>query len=199
MKKNLGQKILKRAKEIIPGGNQLLSKRSEMFLPNYWPNYYKKSKGCKIWDLENKTYYDFAGMGVTACSLGYANKKINSSIIKAFNMGNLTTLNSLEEVELARLFLKLHKWAGMAKFSKSGGEACLIAIRIARAYSKKENIAFCGYHGWHDWYLSANLNNKKSLDDQLLSGLKTDGVSKSFEKSIFPFYYNNIESLKKFY
>ena len=197
MKKNLGQKILKRAKEIIPGGNQLLSKRSEMFLPNYWPNYYKKSKGCKIWDLENKTYYDFAGMGVTACSLGYANKKINSSIIKAFNMGNLTTLNSLEEVELARLFLKLHKWAGMAKFSKSGGEACLIAIRIARAYSKKENIAFCGYHGWHDWYLSANLNNKKSLDDQLLSGLKTDGVSKSFEKSIFPFYYNNIESLKK--
>ena len=135
-------------------------------------------------------------MGVTACSLGYANKKINSSIIKAFNMGNLTTLNSLEEVELARLFLKLHKWAGMAKFSKSGGEACLIAIRIARAYSKKENIAFCGYHGWHDWYLSANLNNKKSLDDQLLSGLKTDGVSKSFEKSIFPFYYNNIESLK---
>ena len=122
LKKNLGQKILKKAKKIIPGGNQLLSKRSEMFLPNYWPNYYKKSKGCKIWDLENKTYYDFAGMGVTACSLGYANKKINSSIIKAFNMGNLTTLNSLEEVELARLFLKLHKWAGMAKFSKSGGK-----------------------------------------------------------------------------
>ncbi len=197
MKKNLGQKILKKAKKIIPGGNQLLSKRSEMFLPNYWPNYYKKSQGCQIWDLENKKYYDFAGMGVTACTLGYANKKINSSIIKAFNVGNLTTLNSFEEVELARLFLKLHKWAGMARFSKSGGEACLIAIRIARAYSKKENIAFCGYHGWHDWYLSANLNNKKSLDNQLLTGLKTDGVSKSFKNSIFPFFYNDIESLKK--
>tara|TARA_Y200000002_G_scaffold86350_1_gene68823 strand:- start:1090 stop:2400 length:1311 start_codon:yes stop_codon:yes gene_type:complete len=197
MKKNLGQKILKKAKEIIPGGNQLLSKRSEMFLPNYWPNYYKKSQGCEIWDLENKKYYDFAGMGVTACSLGYANKKINSSIIKAFKMGNLTTLNSLEELELARLFLKLHKWAGMAKFSKSGGEACLIAIRIARAYANKEKIAFCGYHGWHDWYLSANLNNKKSLDDQLLSGLKTDGVSKTFKNSIFPFFYNDIDSLRK--
>ena len=197
MKKNLGQKILKKAKKIIPGGNQLLSKRSEMFLPDQWPNYYKKSQGCEIWDLENKRYYDFAGMGVTACTLGYANKKINSVITKAFKSGNLTTLNSVEEVELARLFLKIHKWAGMAKFSKSGGEACLVAIRIARAYSKKENIAFCGYHGWHDWYLSANLNNKKSLDNQLLSGLKTVGVSKSFKNSIFPFYYNNIDSLEK--
>lgn len=197
MKKNVGQIILKKAKKLIPGGNQLLSKRSEMFLPNHWPNYYKKSLGCEIWDLENKKYYDFAGMGVTACSLGYANKKINSAIFGAFKKGNLTTLNSFEEFDLAKLFLTIHKWAGMAKFCKSGGEACLIAIRIARAFSKKENIAFCGYHGWHDWYLSANLNNKSSLDSQLLSGLKTDGVSKTFKKSIFPFYYNNIGSLEK--
>ena len=96
MKKNVGQIILKKAKKLIPGGNQLLSKRSEMFLPNHWPNYYKKSLGCEIWDLENKRYYDFAGMGVTACSLGYANKKINSAIFGAFKKGNLTTLNSFE-------------------------------------------------------------------------------------------------------
>ena len=197
MKKNIGQVILKKAKKIIPGGNQLLSKRSEIFLPNQWPNYYKKSKGCEIWDLENKKYYDFAGMGVTACSLGYANNKINNSIFETLKKGNLTTLNSLEELELAKLFLKIHKWAGMAKFSKSGGEACLVAIRIARAFSKKENIAFCGYHGWHDWYLSANLGDGKSLDNQLLPGLKTDGVSKSFKNSIFPFYYNDIASLEK--
>ena len=86
MKKNIGQTILKNAKKLIPGGNQLLSKRSEMFLPDYWPNYYKKSSGCEIWDLENKKYYDFAGMGVTACSLGYANKKINSAIINSLVM-----------------------------------------------------------------------------------------------------------------
>ena len=115
MKKNLGQKILKKAKKIIPGGNQLLSKRSEMFLPDQWPNYYKKSQGCEIWDLENKKYYDFAGMGVTACTLGYANKKINSVITKAFKSGNLTTLNSVEEVELARLLIRYQDFPGARK------------------------------------------------------------------------------------
>ena len=194
---NKGQKLLKKAKNIIPGGNQLLSKRSEMFLPDLWPNYYSKAKGCKIWDLENKMYYDFAGMGVTACTLGYSNNQINKSIIGAVKQGSLTTLNAPEEYEFARLLTKIHKWSDMVKFSKSGGEACMMAIRIARAFSKKEKIAFCGYHGWHDWYLSANLENNKSLDNQLLPELKTVGVSDSYRGSIFPFYYNNIESLEK--
>jgi len=194
---NKGQKLLKKAKNIIPGGNQLLSKRSEMFLPDLWPNYYSKAKGCKIWDLENKMYYDFAGMGVTACTLGYSNNHINKSIIGAVKQGSLTTLNAPEEYEFARLLTKIHKWSDMVKFSKSGGEACMMAIRIARAFSKKEKIAFCGYHGWHDWYLSANLENNKSLDNQLLPELKTVGVSDSYRGSIFPFYYNNIESLEK--
>ena len=194
---NKGQKLLKKAKNIIPGGNQLLSKRSEMFLPDLWPNYYSKAKGCKIWDLENKMYYDFAGMGVTACTLGYSNNQINRSIIGAVKQGSLTTLNAPEEYEFARLLTKIHKWSDMVKFSKSGGEACMMAIRIARAFSKKKKIAFCGYHGWHDWYLSANLENNKSLDNQLLPELKTVGVSDSYRGSIFPFYYNNIESLEK--
>ncbi len=197
MKLNIGQKYLIKAKKIIPGGNQLLSKRSEVFLPKFWPNYYKKAKGCKIWDLNNKSYYDFAGMGVTACTLGYSNKTINLAINKCINNSPLTTLNALEEYELAKIFLNIHKWAGMAKFCKSGGEACLTAIRIARTYSSKEKVAFCGYHGWHDWYLSANLQNKKNLNTQLLPGLKTKGVSNTFKGSIYPFYYNNIESLKK--
>ena len=84
---NKGQKLLKKAKKIIPGGNQLLSKRSEIFLPGIWPNYYDKAKGCKIWDLENKSYYDFAGMGVTACVLGYSNDHINSAIIDGLKKG----------------------------------------------------------------------------------------------------------------
>ena len=118
---NKGQKLLKKAKNIIPGGNQLLSKRSEMFLPDLWPNYYSKAKGCKIWDLENKMYYDFAGMGVTACTLGYSNNHINKSIIGAVKQGSLTTLNAPEEYEFARLLTKIHKWSDMVKFSKSGG------------------------------------------------------------------------------
>ncbi len=196
---NKGQKLLKKAKKIIPGGNQLLSKRSELFLPGLWPTYYKKAKGCKVWDLNNKVYYDFAGMGVTSCVLGYSNDSINQALINGLKKGSMCTLNATEEVDLARELLDIHKWSGMAKFCKSGGEACMVAIRIARAYTNKNNIAFCGYHGWHDWYLATNMNNSKNLDKQLLPGLKTKGVSKSFKNSIKPFMYNDINALKKIF
>ena len=194
---NKGQKLLIKAKQILPGGNQLLSKRAEMFAPNIWPSYFTKAKGCKIWDLENKEYFDFAGMGVTACTLGYADNFVNQKVKAAIDRASLTTLNSLDEIKLAENLLKIHKWAKMAKFCKSGGEACLVAIRLARSISKKQNIAFCGYHGWHDWYLSANIKNNKSLDAQLLPGLKTLGVNKLYANSMFPFMYNDIDSLKK--
>ena len=194
---NKGQKLLKKAKKIIPGGNQLLSKRSEIFLTDYWPNYYKKAKDCKIWDLDNKMYYDFAGMGVTSCVLGYSDNDINSAIIEGLKKSSMTTLNAPEEVELAKRLLKIHRWAKMAKFCKSGGEACMVAIRIARAFSRNQNIAFCGYHGWHDWYLATNMQKKNNLDTQLLPGLKTKGVSSTYVNTIFPFNYNDIESLEK--
>ena len=139
-----------------------------MFLPGIWPTYYKKAKGCKVWDLNNKVYYDFAGMGVTACVLGYSNDDLNKALQFGLKSGSMCTLNAAEEVELAKELLKIHKWSGMAKFCKSGGEACMVAIRIARAYSNKSNIAFCGYHGWHDWYLATNMNNSTNLDKQLL-------------------------------
>jgi len=196
---NLGQKLLKKAQKIIPGGNQLLSKRSEMFLPGIWPTYYSSSVGCLVKDLNKKKYYDFAGMGVTSCILGYADKDINKAVINGLKKGSMSTLNAPEEFDLAKKLIEIHKWADMVRFSKSGGEACLIAIRIARAFSNKEKIAFCGYHGWHDWYMSANLKNKKSLDEQLLPGLGNKGISKSFKNSIFSFQYNDIESLKKIF
>ncbi len=196
---NKGQKLLKKAKKIIPGGNGLLSKRSEMFLPGLWPTYYKKAKGCKIWDLNNKMYYDFAGMGVTSCVLGYSDKDLNNSLLKGLKSGSMCTLNATEEVDLAKELIKIHKWSDMVKFCKSGGEACMVAIRIARAFTNKENIAFCGYHGWHDWYLATNMSNKKNLDNQLLPGLKTRGVSSSFKNTIKPFMYNDINSLKKIF
>lgn len=196
---NKGQKLLDKAKKIIPGGNQLLSKRSELFLPGHWPTYYKKAKGCKVWDLNNKVYYDFAGMGVTACVLGYSNDDVNKALIHGLKSGSMCTLNATEEVDLAKELLSIHKWSGMAKFCKSGGEACMVAIRIARAFTNKNNIAFCGYHGWHDWYLATNMSNSKNLDKQLLPGLKTRGVSNSFKNSIKPFFYNDISSLKKIF
>ena len=191
-----GQKLWSRAKYVIPGGNMLLSKRPEMFLPNLWPVYFSKSKGCYVWDLDGKKYLDMSSMSVGTNSLGYANTKIDNVVKKSINMGNMSSLNCPEEVYLAEKLIKIHSGFDMARFAKTGGEANAIAIRIARAYSKKDNIAICGYHGWHDWYLSANISSKKNLNQHLLSGLSTIGVPKKLKNTVFPFEYNNIE---KFY
>jgi len=194
---NTGQKLWKRAKCIIPGGNQLLSKRAELFLPELWPAYYKKAKGCEVWDLDGNKYYDFAGMGVTACILGYSDNDVNTAVINAITNGSMNTLNSYEEVELAEKLLELHPWSDMVRFARTGGEACTIAVRIARASTGKSHIAFCGYHGWHDWYLSSNLSDASNLNAQLLPGLDTKGVPQELSGTTHPFYYNDYESFDK--
>jgi glutamate-1-semialdehyde aminotransferase len=196
MKIERGIELWNRAKKIIPGGNQLLSKRSEMFLPDQWPSYYRKAKGVEIWDLDNNKYTDMSIMGVGACILGYADDDVNAAVMEAINNGSFSTLNCPEEVELAELLLKLNPWAGMVRYGRTGGEAMAIAVRIARACSKKDKIAFCGYHGWHDWYLSANLDDDKNLDGHLLPGLEPTGVPRCLKGTALPFNYNNAEDLK---
>ena len=197
MKTNKGIKLWDRAKRIIPGGTQLLSKRSEMFLPEQWPSYYKKAKGVEIWDLDDNHYIDMSIMGVGTCILGYADDGVNGAVKKVIDAGSMTTLNCPEEVELAELLLDLHSWADMVRYAKTGGEAMAIAVRIARAYTKKDKIAFCGYHGWHDWYLSANLADDKNLDGQLLPGLEPLGVPRGLMGTAIPFNYNEIEELEE--
>ena len=192
-----GVELWDRAKQIIPGGSQLLSKRSEMFLPEHWPSYYKKAKGVEIWDLEDNHYIDMSIMGVGTCILGYADDDVNEAVKKAIDAGSMTTLNCPEEVELAELLLNLHSWADMVRYAKTGGEAMAIAVRIARAYTKKDKIAFCGYHGWHDWYLSANLADDTNLDGQLLPGLEPLGVPRGLMGTALPFNYNEIEELEE--
>ena len=197
--KKTGQKLWKKAKKIIPGGNQLLSKRAELFLPDYWPAYYKRAKGCEVWDLDDSHYYDFAGMGVTACTLGYADDDVDNSVIDAIKKSSMNTLNSHEEVALAEKLISIHPWSEMVRFARTGGEACAIAIRIARAASNKDHIAFCGYHGWHDWYLSSNISDKSNLSGQLLPGLDPAGVTSELVNTAHPFYYGNIESFYKIF
>ncbi len=193
-----GQKLWKRAKSIIPGGNMFLSKREERFLPNYWPNYYSKAKGCFVWDLDNKKYIDMSLMGVGTNILGYSNSKIDNYVVKNIRKGNMTSLNCPEEVFLVSKLIEMHPWFHMAKLTRSGGEANAVAIRIARSAKKNRNkIAICGYHGWHDWYVAANLMNKKNLDKHLLSGIGTSGVPKNLKNTIFTFEYNRIDQLKK--
>jgi glutamate-1-semialdehyde 2,1-aminomutase len=194
--KNSGQKLWDRAKKIIPGGNQLLSKRAEMFLPGGWPAYYKKAKGIEITDLDGKKYLDFSLMGVGSCILGYADPDINKAVKKAIDDGSMSTLNCPEEVELAEQLLSLHPWPGMVRFARAGGEANTIALRIARASSGKDKVAFCGYHGWHDWYLSSNLASDKNLDGHLLPGLEPKGVPRGLLLTALPFRYNHSEELE---
>jgi|TARA_B110000259_G_C13996755_1_gene394699 glutamate-1-semialdehyde 2,1-aminomutase len=191
-----GQKLYLIAKKIILGGNMLLSKRPEMFLPNLWPSYYSRAKDIYVWDLNKKKYTDMI-CAVGQSILGYSNKKLNSKISKAIKMGNMTTLNCPEEVELTKKLLSLHPWAKMAKYARSGGEANAIAIRIARAATKKDAIAICGYHGWHDWYLSVNLRGKNKLSKHLLKGLDPLGVPKSLKNTVYPFNYGDFDEIEK--
>ena len=199
MVRNKTQTTWKKAKKIIPGGNMWLSKRPEIFLPNKWPAYFKKAKNCFVTDLDNKTFLDMSLMGVGTCVLGYANKLVDKAVSDNIKKGNMSSLNCEEEYLLSKRLLKINKWADMVKFARTGGEANAIAIRIARAAAnpKKQNVAICGYHGWHDWYLSANIKNKKNLDQHLLSGLSTQGVPNNLKGTVYPFSFNNIEELTK--
>jgi glutamate-1-semialdehyde 2,1-aminomutase len=196
MLKNTGQKLWKRAKRIIPGGNQLLSKRAEMFLPDGWPSYYSKAKGAYVWDLDGNKYLDMGIMAVGSCMFGYADSDINKAVKEAIDRGSMSTLNAPEEVELAELLIKIHPWAHMVRYARTGGEAMAIAVRIARSYTDKDVVAFCGYHGWADWYLATNLEKKDALGGYLLSGLNPKGVPKGLRGSILPFHYNKIDELE---
>ena len=193
---NTGQKYWKRATNVIPGGNMLLSKRSEMMLPEAWPSYYTKAEGCKVWDLDGNCYTDTSLMGVGTNTLGYGRPEVDKAVLQAVSNGNMSTLNCPEEVLLAEKLVELHPWAEMVRFARTGGEACSIAVRIARAASGRDKVAFCGYHGWQDWYLATNLSKGDNLQDHLLPGLQPNGVPSSLMGSALPFHYNEIEELE---
>jgi glutamate-1-semialdehyde 2,1-aminomutase len=191
-----GQKLWKRAKQVIPGGNMLLSKRAEMFLPEQWPAYFSKSKGCKVWDLDGKEYTDMSIMGIGTNTLGYGDPEVDAAVQQVVASGNMSTFNCPEEVYLAEKLIELHPWADMVRLARSGGEANAIAIRIARAASGRDKVAVCGYHGWHDWYLSANLGDEQNLAGHLLPGLEPAGVPQNLRGTVFPFNYNNYAELE---
>lgn len=192
-----GAKLWKRAKNIIPGGSMLFSKRAEIFLPGAWPSYFTKAKGSNVWDLEGRKFLDMSYMGIGTNILGYGNKDVDNKVRETINKGNMSTLNCPEEVELAEKLIKMHSWSDCAKFTRSGGEANSVAIRIARAATGRDKIAVCGYHGWHDWYLAANLSSNDKLKSMHIPGLKPLGVPKKLRGTTLTFDYNNINSLEK--
>lgn len=190
-----GQDLYKKAKTLIPGGTMLLSKRPEMFLPDNWPSYFSRAKGCKIWDLDNNELLDMSIMGIGTNTLGYGYDDVDNAVLETVKKGNMSTLSCPEEVYLAEKLVEMNPWADMVRFARSGGEANSIAIRIARAASGKDKVAICGYHGWHDWYLSANHNAGDTLSGHLLPGLNPLGVPRALKDTVLPFHYNNFEEL----
>jgi glutamate-1-semialdehyde aminotransferase len=167
-----------------------------MFLPEYWPSYYSRARGAEVWDLDGNRYVDMSLNGVGACVLGFADPEVDDAVKCAIEAGTMATLNCPEEVELADLMCELHPWADMVRYARSGGEAMAIAVRIARARTRREKIAFCGYHGWHDWYLAANLADQDALDGHLLPGLNPTGVPRGLLGTALPFRYNHVEELE---
>lgn len=192
-----GNALWEKAKSIIPGGNGLISKRPDRHVPDLWPPYFSKSKGCKLWDLDGNEFFDFSYMGLGASLLGYCDDFVDQAVRKAVSSGVSSTLNAPEEVLLAEKILELHPFAGGVKFARSGGEAMSIAVRIARAFSGRETVAFSGYHGWSDWYLAANLSDDDNLDGHLMPGLQPSGVPRSLFGTAIPFVYNDVDAFKK--
>ncbi len=190
------QKLWRRAKRVIPGGVSLLSKRPDMHLPDKWPTYFTSAKGCRVTSLDGRDYLDMGMMGVGTSILGFGDPRVDEAVTKVVQQGVVSTLNCPEEVLLAEELVKLHPWSGQARFARTGGEACAMAVRIARAASGKDGVAICGYHGWHDWYLAANLSADSALDGHLLPGLSTRGVPRALLGTTFAFDYNDLDGLQ---
>lgn len=185
-----------RAKARIPGMTQLLSKRPDLFSLGVWPGYFSKSKGAEVWDLDGNKYVDMSIGGIGANVLGYCDEEVNAAVIRAVTDGNSSSLNCPEEVELAELLCEIHPWAQKVRYARTGGESMAIAVRIARTFSGKDKVAFCGYHGWHDWYLAANVGTENALGEHLIPGLAPNGVPKALAGTAFPFRYNRLDELQ---
>lgn len=197
MNNSLSQEIQQRAKQRIPGMTQLLSKRPDQFSLGVWPGYYSKAKGVEVWDLDGNKYVDMSIGGIGANVLGYADDDVDAAVCEAIKNGSSSSLNCPEEVALAELLCEIHPWADKVRYARTGGESMTVAVRIARAYTGKDKVAFCGYHGWHDWYLSANLGTENALGEHLLTGLDPRGVPKGLTGTALPFRYNHIEELEE--
>jgi glutamate-1-semialdehyde 2,1-aminomutase len=192
------QQLYQRARQIIPGGTQLLSKRPEMYAPGKWPPYFRAAAGCRVTDLDGKTYLDMSTMGIGSCLLGYNDPDVTPAVVARIQAGSMSTLNCPEDVALAELLLEIHPWAQQVRYARTGGEAMTVAVRLARAKSNRATIAFCGYHGWHDWYLAANLvdsGKSDALGGHLLPGLSPRGVPQNLAGTQLAFAYNDLDSL----
>lgn len=193
---DMGTALYEKAKKIIPGGTQLLSKRPEMQAPGSWPAYYREARGSEVWDLDGRHYFDLSGSGIGSCLLGYRDPDVTAAVKRRLNLGSMSQLNPPDEVALARLLIEIHPWAERVRFARTGGEAMAVAVRIARATTGRSLVAICGYSGWHDWYLAANLGEDDALLGHLLPGLEPLGVPRELRGTAVTFRYDRLPELQ---
>lgn len=175
----------------IANSSGLLSKRADQFSPEMWPKNYIQAKGQVIWTDNKKLYLDYSIGGIGATTLGYACDSIDDAVIESIRNASATSLNSYLELEASKKLMNAIPWIQSLRYTRSGGEAATLAVRLARAFTNKSGILFSGYHGWHDWYLAGAIKHK--LGNHLLDFLPIAGVPKELADTVAPFDYGNAE------
>lgn len=186
--------LYQRARELIPGVTQLISRRPTRAALGISPIYASHAKGCRIWDIDGNEYVDWMS-AVGPIILGYADEVVDAAVKEQIARGSIYSIVHEKSVELAEELVRLIPSAEMVRYAKGGGEACTVAVRIARGVTGRDKVLFCGYHGWHDWYLAANLGAER-LDEHLLPGIEPIGVPRALEGTAIPFQYGDLDLLE---
>jgi glutamate-1-semialdehyde 2,1-aminomutase len=185
-----------RAEKLIPGATQLISRRPARMAFGVSPIYADHAKGSHFWDVDGNEYIDWIS-GILAIILGYADEVVDNAVKEQIGKGVTFSINHELELELAEELIRTIPSAEMVRYAKGGGDACTIAVRIARGTTGRDKVLFCGYHGWHDWYIAANLLKDASLDEHLFPGIDPTGVPKALAGTIFPFRYGDLDMLEQ--
>ena len=185
-----------RALELIPGATQLISRRPTRFALGVSPVYAQRAQGARFWDVDGHEYIDWVS-GIGAMILGYADPVVDEAVISQIRLGTMYSINHELEIEVAEEFTAMLPGADMVRYAKGGGDACAMAVRIARGTSGRDKVLFCGYHGWHDWYLAANLTAGANLNSHLFPGIEPLGVPVTLAGTAHPFPYGDLDSLQQ--
>jgi len=151
--------IYEKAKKLIPCQTQCLSKGPTQFVEGVAPKYLKRGKGCRVWDVDSNEYIDY-GMGLGPIILGYCYDAVDKAIIEQLKDATILTQMHPLEVDVAELLVNTIPCAEMVRYGKNGSDVTSAAVRLARAYTGKDIIACCGYHGWQDWYIGVTERNE---------------------------------------
>ncbi len=173
---------LRKAENLIPALSQTFSKAPRYLVRGVYPVYLQKGEGSHVWDVDGNEYIDYI-LGLGPVTLGYNYARINQAIVEQLKDGISFSLPHPLEIELAELLTAVIPCAQMVRFSKTGSEVTSAAVRAARAFTGREKLAYCGYHGWHEWYSVTTSRNK--------------GIPSVMKNLIFSFEANNIESLER--